>query len=100
MYLTNQIKEKIFESGFNLVAVHFWNGARLICVVVYIDPYENIIQGVIASPDSTDIYNDILYTCTEGTKIKHEIVTRSIFPNLDKQIERFKKEFPNHFKPK
>jgi len=90
-------KEKIQNNGFNVVSVRWINGRKLICIAVYLERYDNSIQGVITSiEDHQDEYNGILMTVSYGSKLSPE-ETKAFFPNLDESIKAWKKIYPKHF---
>lgn len=97
--LTNHLKEKMFLNGYNLVGIYYFTSSQSTCVCVYmLDSNVNNFQGVIFPVEGSNILNDALLTCTKGCKIKNPEITKSIFPNLENDIKRFKKLYPNHFK--
>lgn len=96
--LSRVYKEKLQENGFNVIAVRWIGGKKLICVVViYCKSYDDEIQGLITSVENLhDPFNGILEAVSWGSKIDIE-VTRAFFPEIEKYKKSWQKLYPRHF---
>jgi len=97
MEITGVTKEVLFMKGFNIVELCFKSGTHDLTMLVYLTKTGEVKGKITCTDKANDTkLQSAEYCCLYGAAM-HKSEYEGFFPNLDKNIEFWKKYYPHHF---